>query len=90
MALRTTTVTVTTTAARLAALDETDYPSRDLVVHNPGPATIWVGAANVTPDSGVPIPAGGDLAFDGILPADIPYAVTNTGSTTVRVLEVGV
>lgn len=91
MALRSTTVTVNTTPTPLATQADHDYArTRDLMVHNPGPATIYVGDQAVTKDAGIPVLAGGSLAFDTILAADIPHAVTETGSVTVRVLEVGV
>lgn len=91
MALRSSTVIVGTTPAPLAVEPDRGHnPSRDLMVHNPGPATIWVGDEDVTPEVGMPVTAGGSLGFDTILAADIPHAVTDAASVAVRVLEVGV
>lgn len=92
MALRSTVVTVGTTATPLApGSDQDGNPTyRDLALYNGSGVTVYVGGSGVTTANGFPIPASGTLSLDSRDAAGQVYAIVATGTASVNVLEVGV
>lgn len=91
MALRSSTVTATESPRRLAAVGDGDYDAtRDLMMVNVSAGPVWVGDDVVTPETGIPVPAGTGLSFDAITLHNLPWVVTSVGEAEVRVLELGV
>lgn len=80
-----TAITVTTTLTPLppTAL----FDRRSMTLYNNGSVTIYVGGANVTSATGVPVGAGLWGPSLDVGPKNIVYAVTASGSSDIRVLE---
>lgn len=93
MSIRATSVTVSTTATLLLTGTDTDGNTRyrDAIVKVPsGGATIYVGAADVTSEEGFPVAGGESLRLSEV-PADaMPYAVVESDTQAVSVLQLGV
>jgi hypothetical protein len=83
--LRTSSVTVTTSAVALPinALEN----RRALVIHNNGTSVVYLGASNVTTANGLPLAVNEKIAFDiQNNPNVVVYAVA-TSSVDVRIME---
>ena len=91
MAVKSTTVTVTTTATLIpAAADAITGPTRtEILVQNLGTGAIYVGASDVTTANGIQVNAGASLGLNGVATPDALYAITASGTQDVRVLEIG-
>ena len=81
--------TAVTVTASLTALPSTALSNRRSLVcyNNSSSTTIFIGGANVTAASGIPVPAGTYSPSMDASARLIIYAVTSTGSADVRVLE---
>lgn len=91
MAVRSSVLTVGTTAAQIAPGTDTDNPGyRDVAVQNTSQVTIYLGGSDVTSTTGFPLAPGAGLTFDDVQPGSRPFAVVASGSATLAVLEVGV
>lgn len=91
MATRSSIITVTTTATRLAPGSDTDNPGyRDLAIQNTSAVTIYLGGADVTTATGFPLVAGASLTLDDVQPGSLPHAIVATATATLALLEVGV
>lgn len=99
MAVKTTVVTVTTTATLLSGTDPGDHQGAangmSLAVKVPsGGATVYVGGSDVTADTtagtgGFPVAAGEGYAFD-LDPGDVLYGRVAAATQAVNVLRTGV
>lgn len=92
MALKSSAVSVATTATRLDTADDTgDHTAGEsLVFYNNGAATIFVGGSDVSPANGAPVAASSwSPAFD-LSSGDAVYGIVATGTVEARVLESGV
>lgn len=78
-------VTVTTSLTPLPSTALFDR--RSMTLYNNGSVTIYVGGANVTSATGTPVGAGLWGPSLDVGPRNIVYAVTASGSSDVRVLE---
>jgi hypothetical protein len=81
-----TAITVTTSLTPLPGTALADRRSMTLY-NNSAATTIFVGGANVTSSSGIPVPAGTYGPSLDAGPLNIVYAVTSSGSADTRVLE---
>ena len=80
-----TAVTVTTTLTPLPGTALADR--RSMTIYNNGSVSIFVGGANVTSSTGIPVAAGTYGPSLDAGPLNIIYAVTASSSADVRVLE---
>jgi hypothetical protein len=88
MAIKTSRVTVTTTATRLDTQTDADY-GRDQEIMIIPAADVYVGGPDVSTANGVLIVASSTLAIT--LPADSPiYGRAASGTVVVQVMQVGV
>lgn len=78
---------VTATASSLqVATPVTDMGGRKtLLIYNNGTATIYIGGANVTVNTGIPLAVGATLAID--VGVALVYGIAASGTHDVRVLE---
>lgn len=92
MAVKSTAVSVGTSATRLDTAAETDRnASSSLAPYNNGAVTVYVGGSDVTTANGAPIPAGSwGPAFNDINTNEGVYGVVASGTAEVRVLEQGI
>lgn len=91
MAVRSTTLQISTQPQPIAAGDDQDFNTdhRDVIVTNTGAGTVHLGGPDVTTTDGFPLAAGATVSFDRITRESIPHAVA-AASSTLAVLEVGV
>lgn len=91
MATRDAVVTVSTTAQRIdTAPARRSETQRTGMVTNVGGATVYVGGASVTAATGTPVEAGGgQLQWETDGPDQL-WVVTASGTSEVRVIELGV
>lgn len=78
-------VTVTATAAPLPATALADR--RSMTIYNNGAVTIYVGGSTVTSTTGIPVGAGLWGPSLDVGPLNLLYAITASGTSDVRVLE---
>lgn len=93
MSIKSTAVSVGTTATRLDTADDTGdhIGGESLAVYNNGASTLYLGGSNVTTSTGVPVAANSwGPALGGILTEDALYGIVTSGTVDVRVLEAGV
>lgn len=98
MAVKSTAVTVATTATRLDTAVEAVSSTRSdaiagqgVLVWNDGAATIYLGGSDVTTANGVPVPAGTwSPAIELAELGEGLYGIVASGTVAARVLESGV
>lgn len=92
MAVKTTAVTVATTATRLDTVAESDDRSgSSMAPYNNSGVTVYVGGADVTTANGAPVPAASwGPAFNEIGTGEGVYGIVAAGTAEVRVLEQGI
>jgi len=91
MPVTTNNVVVGTSPTRLF---ESSAARRDFHVYNGGTEAVYIGGADVTPQDGIPLQAGGIWWLQQAHPTDACtrypwYAVSGGADVTLRVLEVG-
>lgn len=93
MAIKTTAVTVGTSATRIDTVVEgADHNTLSSVLpYNNGSQTVYIGGADVTTTNGAPIPAGTwGPAFSDVDTGEGIYGIVAATTAEVRVLEQGV
>jgi hypothetical protein len=96
VAIKSTAVTVATTATRLDTATETDSEGhaiygQSIAVYNNGAATIYLGGSDVTTSNGVPVTAGTwGPSFDIPTRDEALYGRVASGTVEARVIEIGV
>lgn len=84
---------VGTSAVHLTDAEDRSTPARGInrraVVQNLGTVAVYVGSADVTTATGLPVAPGGSLAFD-LEHDDRLYAVSSVAGQDVRVLHFGI
>lgn len=92
MAARSSSVTVDTTPAKVITGGDADGTpfSRSAIIKNTGSTTAYFGGPDVDADNGFPVAAGEGIEMSNVALGDLPYAVTDSGSTTLSILETGV
>lgn len=92
MTVKSSAVSVTTSATRLDSADSADdgQPGQSVAVYNNGTATIYLGGSSVTTATGSPVPAGTWGPSMDLTPAEGLYGIVASGTQEARVLEVGV
>lgn len=89
MAIRSTRVTVGTTATRLSSSPNDNRADASVTVQAPDGATLYVGGADVTAATGFPVAAGTTISGELQHGEDL-YGVLASGSGTTYVFESGV
>lgn len=92
MAVKSTAVSVTTSATRLDRVDDTGdaQAGESLAFYNNGAVPVYIGGSDVTSSNGAPVPAlSWSPSFD-LGGADALYGITASGSADCRVVESGV
>ena len=92
MALKSTAVSVGTTATRLDTADDTGdaLAGESLVFYNNGTATIYVGGSDVSTANGCPVAASSWSPSFDLSTGDAVYGRVASGTVEARVLESGI
>lgn len=88
MAIKTQSVTVTTSATKLNLPDDTNL-GMSVALYNAGAATVYVGGSAVTTSIGFPLAAGGTLSLD-LAAGEELYGIVASSTCAVNVLCQGV
>jgi len=87
MAVQMAAVTVATTATALTAGESSDL---NVLIHNAGGATVYIGSASVTTAAGMPVAAGEKVAVNGLAAGEALYGIVAASTEAVRVLRTAV
>lgn len=89
MALKPRRVSVGTSPTQLNQAPRDRTAGTSLLIKAPTAGSIWVGGAAVTDDDGFELAAGDAPLAIGLDPDEDAYAVTDSGSKTVEILQQG-
>lgn len=89
MAVKSTAVTVATTATRLDSSESDSVTGSAVAVYNNGAATVFIGGSGVTTTDGSPVAAGSWGPGMDLSDGEAVYGIVASGTVEVRVLEVG-
>ena len=90
MAVKSSAVSVGTSAALLpsAANALATFATIDMIIQNLGSSPIYIGGADVAVDEGIEVsPNGGYISLERLAAEDEVYAIAESGTQDVRVLE---